>query len=359
VPRLPAEVVANVNKAREAAVLAVEIYNRPATTFRSAGYIVLMIVAWTALFHAIFLRRRIKPYYRKKGVTRRYERVEGDYKTWELSECLRQYYKDQSTAPRKNLEFFISLRNKIEHRFLPELDVEIFGESQAMLMNFEELLSAEFGSKHTLVGGLPYALQFSKTLAPTQLTAMRGAARQQLQSVRKFVASFRSSLSEDVQSNASYSFKVFLVPKVGAHAKSSDLAVEFVKYDPSKPDEMKQYERVIALIKPKQVSVANLGGLKASQVVQQVSTRLGRKFTLNSHAKCWKHFNTRPTGNSLTPEACDNRYCYFDVLHKDYVYTSAWVDFLVEKLRDAATYAVVVGGVTPTPAALAAVAGNP
>ena len=116
---------------------------------------------------------------------------------------------------------------------------------------------------------------------------------------------------------------------------------------------------VIALIKPKQVSVANLGGLKASQVVQQGSTRLGRKFTLNSHARCWKHFNTRPTGNSLTPEACDNRYCYFDVLYKDYVYTSAWVDFLVEKLRDAATYAVVVGGVTPTPAAVAAVAGNP
>jgi hypothetical protein len=44
-PRLSTEVAANLQKAREAALLAVEIYNRPGTAFRSAGYIVLMIVA--------------------------------------------------------------------------------------------------------------------------------------------------------------------------------------------------------------------------------------------------------------------------------------------------------------------------
>jgi hypothetical protein len=353
-PRLPVEVVANVKKAREAAVLAVEIYNRPATAFRSAAYIVLMVVAWTALFHAIFLRKRMKPYYRKKGSTRRYERVDGDYKTWELSECVQQFYKDQNPALRKNLEFFIGLRNKIEHRFLPELDIEIFGECQAMLMNFETLLAAEFGTKQALVGGLPYALQFSKTLAPTQLVAMRGAAKQHLQSVRKFVTSFKSSLSEDIQSDASYSFKVFLVPKVGVHAKSSDLAIEFVKYDPSKPEEMKQYDKVIALIKPKQVSIANLGCLRAGQVVKQVSNQLGRKFTLNSHMRCWKHFNTRPARGTSAPEACDNRYCYYDSAHQDYVYTPEWVNFLVEKLGDAPTYAMVVGGTTPIVAAAVA-----
>jgi hypothetical protein len=35
---------------------------------------------------------------------------------------------------------------------------------------------------------------------------------------------------------SSYSFKVFLIPKVGTHAKSPDVAVEFVRYDPSKPE---------------------------------------------------------------------------------------------------------------------------
>lgn len=243
---------------------------------------------------------------------------------------------------RKNLEFFIGLRNKIEHRFLPELDIEIFGECQAFLMNFETLLATEFGDKQALASGLPYALQFSKTLAPSQEKAMRGAAKQHLHSVRKFVSEFRSSLSDDISSHEAYSFKVFLIPKVGTHAKSSDVAVEFVRYDPTKLDDMKQYERLVALIKPKHISVANLGGLKAGQVVQQVSAAIGKKFSLHSHMKCWKHFNTRPIRTSPSPEVCDNRYCYYDTVHKDYIYTPAWVQFLAGKLTDVPTYEMIV-----------------
>ncbi|MGA2605827.1 MAG: DUF3644 domain-containing protein [Terriglobia bacterium] len=345
-PRLPAEVVANVSKAREAAMLAVEIYNRPATAFRSAGYIVLMVVAWTALFHAIFVKRKIRPFYRKRN-SRKYEKVDGDYKTWELMECVHQFYKDQNPAQRKNLEFFVGLRNKIEHRFLPELDIEIFGECQALLLNFEAMLAGEFGDKQALVSGLPYALQFSKTMIPAQQKAIRGAARQHLQTVRKFVSDFRSSLSSDVQADESFSFKVFLIPKVGSQAKSSDLAIEFVRYDPSKPDEMKQYEKIVALIKPKNVSIANLGGHKAGDVVAQVATRIGRKFTHYMHQRCWTRYNIRPKSKSPTPELCDNRYCYYDVVHKDYVYTSAWIEFLVEKLSDEATYGELTVRVAP------------
>jgi len=126
-------------------------------------------------------------------------------------ECIRQFYKDQNPAQRKNLEFFVGLRNKIEHRFLPELDIEIFGECQALLLNFEAALASEFGDKQALVSGLPYALQFSRTMMPVQQKAVRGAARQHLQTVRKFVSDFRSSLSDDVQSDESFSFKVFLI----------------------------------------------------------------------------------------------------------------------------------------------------
>jgi hypothetical protein len=347
-PRLPADVTSNLQKAKESVLLAVETYNRPATAFRSSGFVILMIIGWTALFHAIFFKNKLKPYYHKKG-SRRFEKVEGDYKTWELKECLREFYKDQNPAIRKNLEFFIGLRNKIEHRFLPDLDLDIFGECQAMLLNFETLLSQEFGPKQVVGTNFPFALQFSRITQPEQQKAMRTAARAHLRSVRDFVQKFRSSLSDDVSSDQAYSYKVFLIPKVGTHAKSSDIAIEFVKYDPSKPEEMKQFERVVAMIKPKQVSVANFGGLKASEVVEQVAPRLVKRFTLNTHVKCWKHFNTRPASDSPTPEVCDNRYCYYDAVHKDYVYTPSWVDFLVEKLGDQATYDLIVKGIAPVP----------
>ena len=123
--KLPIETEANLRKAREAALLAVETYNRPGTAFRSAGYVVLMVIAWTALFHAIFGKKRIKPYYRQKMHPTRFERVDGDFKHWELSECVQQSFKDQNSAVRKNLEFFIKLRNKIEHRFAPAVPVAV------------------------------------------------------------------------------------------------------------------------------------------------------------------------------------------------------------------------------------------
>ena len=54
---LPYEVKTLIQKARESALLAVETYNRPTANFRSGAYVLLMTVAWTSFFHAIFFRR--------------------------------------------------------------------------------------------------------------------------------------------------------------------------------------------------------------------------------------------------------------------------------------------------------------
>ena len=100
--KLSIETEANLRKAREAALLAVETYNRPGTAFRSAGYVVLMVIAWTALFHAIFGKKRIKPYYRQKTRSTRFERVDGDFKHWELSECV-QHSSKTRIPPRERI----------------------------------------------------------------------------------------------------------------------------------------------------------------------------------------------------------------------------------------------------------------
>jgi Domain of unknown function (DUF3644) len=248
-------------------------------------------------------------------------------------ECLGQYFKDQNPAVRKNLEFFIALRNKIEHRSLPELDPEIFGECQAMLMNFESILCSQFGDRYAIRGGLSFALQFSRS-APKFHTSQAKS----YSAIKAFVEKFRSSLDSEIQSNLSYSFKVFLVPKIGAHASKDSVAVEFVKYDPSKPEEMKQYERVVALIKPKHIQVANLGLLKATDAAKRIALALGRPFNLHHHRICYRHFNVRPPTNAPDPAACDTRYCIYDSLHRDYAYTEEWIGHLIKTLSDTATY---------------------
>jgi hypothetical protein len=43
------------------------------------------------------------------------------------------------------------------------------------------------------------------------------------------------------------------------------------------------------------------------------------------------------------PSACNFEFCVYDALHKDYCYKPEWVDFLVDKLRDAPTFDAIIG----------------
>ena len=101
--RLPFKVRNMHDKAKESAMLAIEVYNKPATKFRSGGYIVLMCIAWTSLFHAYFYREKIKPIYKDKNG--RFKRVNGELYYWELQECVKKYFKTENSAIRKNIEF--------------------------------------------------------------------------------------------------------------------------------------------------------------------------------------------------------------------------------------------------------------
>jgi hypothetical protein len=100
----------------------------------------------------------------------------------------------------------------------------------------------------------------------------------------------------------SYSFKVFLIPKIGASRSADDLAIEFIRYDPGSREGMSRYERVVALIKPKHVNVTNMNGLKPGGVVASVAAQLDRKFTQHTHGLCWKYFKARPSYGS--PDLC-------------------------------------------------------
>ena len=156
---LPYNVKQCLEKSRDSALLAVETYNKPAIKFRSGGYIVLMVISWTSLFHAIFFRNKIKPFYRVKD-SNRFEKKDGDFCYWELKECIKQYFKTDTTHPiRKNLEFFIPLRNKIEHKSIPEIDPDLFAECQALLLNYDKILEKEFGLDFCIRESLSFSLQ--------------------------------------------------------------------------------------------------------------------------------------------------------------------------------------------------------
>jgi len=201
-------------------------------------------------------------------------------------------------------------------------------------MNFEELLTREFGRSYSLRAGLAYSLQFSTSFNPISIKAMSEMMQKQYRNVKAYIDDFRSSLSDDIGKDLKYSFRVFLVPKVNNHPKSADVAIEFVNFDPSRPDEMEKYEHLVTFIKEKQIPVANLGYLKAGDVVRQVNQRSSKRFTHFTHMLCYTYFQVRPKGLSTNPSATNVKYCIYDAVHRDYVYKPEWVDFLCEKLKD-------------------------
>jgi hypothetical protein len=340
---LPRKVKGALEKARDSALLAVEVYNKPAVKFKSGCYITLMVIAWTSLFHAIFFRKKRKPFCKEHG---RFVKIENDSKYWELGECLSQYFKSDTGNPvRKNLEFFIPLRNRIEHRSMPELDSNIFGECQAMLLNFDEMLAKEFGGEYCLRECLSFSLQ----LFPSSESLVAAVKHHpDTKPVVEFIQQFRSTISPDITASGKYSFKAFLI-QVANHKSEDVLPVQFVHYD-KLPDKQKQeVSRIAALIKLKEVPVSNADKMKPGEVVKKVQAELGdpkilrgarsvSRFNESIHAKCWKHFQVRPLSKSAQPAETNSKYCVYDKAHNDYVYTQAWADFLVQKLRDEAFF---------------------
>ena len=164
----------HIRKARESCLSAVAAYNYPVREFKTGTYIVLVIIAWTSLFHAIYYRRGEKPWVVASGTGKgtRYAKVGYDYKHWDLATSIRRFYGADNSPIRDNLRFLIGLRDQIEHRHMPELDHVVFGECQAALFNFEETLVTEFGLEHAINASLTLSLQFSRWLPDERLHAM-------------------------------------------------------------------------------------------------------------------------------------------------------------------------------------------
>ena len=340
---LPIKVKTCLNKALDSALLAVETYNKPAVKFKSGGYIVLMCIAWTALLHALFFRKKIKPMYKEKNG--RFKKIDGEVQFWELKTCVSKYFLNTNDPIRKNLEFFIPLRNKIEHKFLPELDANIFAECQSMLLNFDKIVEKEFGAKYCLRESLSFALQ----LFPSSENLRRATkSNKDYDGIMSFINQYRSSISTEIINSGEYAFKAFLI-QVANHKSKEALPVQFFPYDKMTDEEKKKVERITAMIKEKHIPVANDDKMKPGTVVNLVQTALGNKtimkgkrkinkFNITTHTLCWKKYKVRPDNYSTRPELTNSRYCVYDSMNKNYGYTQAWVDFLIEKMSDENEY---------------------
>jgi Protein of unknown function (DUF3644) len=298
-----------------------------------------MCIAWTALFHAIFFKRKVKPFYRDCKYSSRYQKRDGDYLAWELSECIKNYYREKNPSVRHNLEFFVPLRNKIEHRSMPELDMSIFGECQALLFNLEDLIYQEFGDSYLLNESLSLSLQFSQLRNQYRDKSIAKLHQPIAKNIKSYIDRFRSSLSNEESNNLQFSYKVFIVPKLANNQSNDTLAVEFVKYNPTNPEEMEKYQKIVSLMKLSQVAVVNPGRLKPGDICKIIEPIVkqycgsSKKFVASSHhVRACYFYEVRPKKGDADPRKTIIKYCQYDDAHKDYVYTKEWIEFLKKEI---------------------------
>jgi hypothetical protein len=177
----------------------------------------------------------------------------------------------------------------------------------------------------------------------------------------EFIQRYRSTISPDITATGKYSFKAVLI-QVANHKLESALPIQFVHWDRLSEEEKQRVLQFGAMVKFKEIPVSNLDTMRAGDVVKKVQAALGNpkverggksvdRFNLSVHARCWRRYKARPPSGSSTPQETNPRFCVYDKRHDDYGYTQAWVDFLIDKLKDAAELDVVCRGDQPSAAA--------
>lgn len=316
----------------ESALLAVEIYNKPRTPFRVEGFITQMIIAWTRLFHAHFNQTIGSKYYHKNS-NGRYQTIEGEKKSWELKTCISKYGTLEAGL-KSNLNFFIKLRNKIEHRHIDrdEIGIMIFGECQSLLYNYENTLIDFFGEDYALNESLSFSIQFSRLRKKSQIQASKKLLSKEIKELKTFIDNYRTSLSDEVFNTQEYSIKLIQVPKI-ANTNRNDLAVEFVNWNSISKADRENYEKVTAIIKDKVLKkeAINPGKRKPGDVVTKINSDIAFEFNHYDHKCLYCCFNIRPaSANDIEdPFDTNTNYCHYDEVHDDYIYQDEWAELII------------------------------
>ena len=325
---------------RREALLAVDLYNRAASERSLEGFVVHMHMAWLYLHHARFLRDGVD--YRYRYDNGRFVRVDGEIKTWELASCLREAFPTDNDPVRANVQFFIKVRNKIEHRYEQLLATALAGKTQAHVLNYEETLTAWFGTEEGLGDSLRFPV-FMSSLTPDAVKALKATHRKLPKKLTSFIREHDASLPSETAEDWRYDFRVLLLPQTGPKTES-DAVMRFVREDEMTDEQRRARDVVQTIVRNKPIAVQNKGRHKPGTVAKLISEKLGVKFSnLGHHVAAWRYYEVRPDKHAARPELTDDRYCVWDEPHKDYLYTDAWVKKLVKDLADPDTFEKVTG----------------
>ena len=332
----------------EEACLAVRLYNDPAETRSFEGFVVHMHLAWLYLLHAEFIRDGIDYRYWDPKFKHRLLRVDGEPKRWELERCMRERWADETDPVRANLSLFIRLRNRLEHRHAhadAALMVTLAGHAHALLLNYEQELTDQFGDDQSLALRLRIPL-FVGTFSPQGEQALRRLRKTLPPDLRGFLTDYESGLDEQVVGNPHYEFR--LRATVELAPKDPDaVAVQFTRYDDMTAEERAAVEEMgrkgQVIVRDRKQPVSGLGRLMPKPAAAEIEAGIPFVFNVSHFTAAWKRAKVRPPHGDANPDRTNSDFCEYDEPTRSYRYTRAYVSHLIKKCATDEGFEAVTG----------------
>jgi hypothetical protein len=303
-----------------------------------------MILGWLKSLQARWERDDLDLYIRDDRGRRR-RGTYGEFITHSLGEMLKTEFSDNDPV-RSNIEFFIGLRNRIEHRFDAATALLVAGKTEAMMLNYERYLTATFGGDEGLADELRFPI-FISSITSDGIAAVKEIRSRVPVSVRTYIDEFDADLDNAIAEDDRYEFRITLIPQTGPKS-TADAAITWVRLDELTADQREQVERVQAIVRDKIVPITD-AGLLPNEVVSEVSRRLNIRFTIHDHTRCWQHYGVRPAHGDPHLERTTADFCVYSRAFTRHTFTTAWVDKLCRALADEAKHEEILGR-TPAPA---------
>lgn len=299
-------------RAREAMLLAVQVFNSPTLRFKTEVFAVLANIAWTYLLHE---------HYEKQGVAI----IQKSGRALLLSRMINRDDCPLSQGVRDNLSSLKLIRDAVEHTMFRRSDAHFLSIFQACCLNFDNTLCDLFGREKTLKNDLSFSLQFAK-MDLEQLAEVQGYDVPE--SIRALDQQIDEDLGEDRVSDIEYRFRVVYTLESATKSKSH---FKFIHPTDENAEEIRN-----VLIK-KEIS-DKLYPHKASRVSELVRERSDRQFSIHNHTQAWRKFRVRPRGVADQPDNTIKDYCIYHQAHGDYTYSDKWVEFLVTFIASDANF---------------------
>ena len=144
------------DKATEAFILAIELYNRPSIRYRVEGFAFFVCNAWELMLKAKIIK--------DKGVSAIYYK-DNPTRTISVERCIALVFTNNKDPLRKNLEDIIRLRNTSTHFIVEEHEQIYVGLFQSCITNFDDKMF-EFHGRRMGDSIPPHFLTLSMTASP-------------------------------------------------------------------------------------------------------------------------------------------------------------------------------------------------